>query len=73
MFRGPPGPARGRRTEEGADRDSAGAAEGSGGPQGGRGAGGAGVDGGLVGSGPDDNRVVVLVLGATGDFVQALP
>ena len=31
VFRGPPGPARGRRTEEGADRGGAGAAEGSGG------------------------------------------
>ena len=72
VFRGPPGPARGRRTEEGTDRGGAGAAEGSGGPQGGRGAGGAGVNDELVGSGPDDKRVVALVLGAAGGFVQAL-
>ena len=72
IFRGPPGPARVRHPRDGTDHGSSSAAAGSGAPHGGQEAGEADAEAGRDGDGVDDNRVVVLVLGATGGFVQAL-
>ena len=72
VFRGPPEPARARHPRNEISRDSADAPAGGESPRGGHGAGEADADAGRNGDGVDDNRVVVLVLGATGEFAQAL-
>ena len=71
-FKGPPGPARVRHPRDGTDHGGQDAAAGNGSTHGGREAGEAGAEAGRDEGGDDDNRVVVLVLGATSGFVQAL-
>ena len=71
IFRGPPGPARTERNDDGAGHGGDNASA-----EGNAASGGRGERVGEVDSRPDwpddDNRVVVLVLGASGGFVQAL-
>ena len=72
IFKGLPGPAQVGRPRDEADHGSSGAADGDRAPQKGQGTDEAGEEAGRAGDGVDDNWVMVLVLGATGGFVQAL-
>ena len=72
VFRGPPTPAQARHPRGGGNHGGAAATTGNGSPRSHPDPGGPGAGTGREGDGADDNRVVVLVLGAAGGFVQAL-
>ena len=72
VFRGPPEPVRARQPRGGDNHGGAAAPAGGGSPRDRHGTDRTDADADREGGDADDNRVVVLVLGATGGFVQAL-